>query len=74
MYSGPLRAGENFLKRTLAYLYCTKYKKIEIFHSDVEKPLSNGRSHNRFLMDHGLCLKMDGYVFSIVLHRLILLY
>ena len=64
----------NFLKRILTYFYCTKYSKINICLSDVQKHVSYTRSHKRFLTYYGLCLEGAGNVFSIVFHRSFLLY
>ena len=65
---------ENFLKRILANLYCTKYDEINIFHSDVKNHVPYTGSHERFLIYYGIGLETARFVFSIVFHRLFLLY
>ena len=56
------------LKRILAYLCCTKYNEINIFHRDVQKQVLFIGSHKRILIYYGLCLETAGKVFSIVFH------
>ena len=55
--------GMEFLKFLVRYLYCSKYNKINIFHSVLQKHVSYTGSHKRFLKYYGLCLETAGYVF-----------
>ena len=65
---------KNFLQLILPNLYSTKCIDVKVCHSDVQKHVSYTRSHKRFLIYYGLCLRTAGNVFSILFHGVFLLY